>query len=1160
MKQFIVILAIGLCFLVSTSDYIRAQNANWADAPRLHKYSTNEGLFSGHVISLHQDHKGFIWVGGYGGLYRFDGHEFYQFPNEPDDPYSIQAYSIPQVYEDTQLNLWVCSANNGLKLLNRETGQFTHFLSDPENPKSISSNGVMKTLEDSLGNFWVGTVKGLNLMDRKTGTFTPFTYQSPLTGEKERFHISSLGIGRDSIVWVGTIGKGLFAFNTKTKTFTPFHLPFQKENEKLKVPVRVEVTLEDEQGNLWVGTTTGLFRVNRENQEISTFRHQLGDPHSLNGTSVRDLKIDREGNLWIATQSGLSRYIPESDSFYSYFNNADDPDNPANDFIEDLLIDQQGDIWIGTGAGAVNRLRLNEGVLKLFPPHHKFPSGDELNQLSRFQLDDQGQLWISDLDGQLAIFDPNKNDLKTVNLDFPSTEHSFTKEIASLLIDHQGIIWVGTRGMGLFRYNPSNSQLIEFNDQFPAEWGLENVGIRGLLEDKQHQIWITLYNKGLVRYQPSTNHFTRFTPNKKDTISISSISLSGLLEAPDGKIWVAIINNGIDVFDPETETFQHFNHKQNSPNSLSNKNVKCLFRDTKDRIWVGTERGLNLYRPESNDFLRITKSEGLSNGNISTIVEDQQNKLWIGSDRGIFRYDPEMEVIHRFDHTNGPNHSIYHTDFGICHPTTGQLFFGTNGGLLTFYPDRFIDNPLVPNVIFSKATFYNTDYKEVPDERIWIDTEKKIELSYGVNIMEFELSLLNYHQVSKNKFAYQLVSSPQWSTATTTSPWLEMGTENKLRFTNLPVGQHTLNVKGASANGLWSDQITTLSITIAPPWWWSRLALMSYGLGIFGLILLWQRFENNQRNLRQQTQIAEARAEEEQRYSTKIAMQAKSLEDSIGRLQVKNKEILIAQNQLVQQEKMASLGQLTAGIAHEIKNPLNFVNNFAEGSLDMMDELMEKLSKKNFTTPNSQLALIQDFVEELRQNSIDIRENGRRADQIIHSMMDHARESNNEKQVIDLNKLIVANISLAHHGYRALDVSFSAEFEENLDPLVGKRNVYPQALGRVLLNLLNNACYAVDKKHKSAPSEYAPLISISSKVKDETIEIRIRDNGVGIPDDVKDKIFDPFFSTKKTGRGNTGLGLSISYDIIVKQHGGDLTVLTKLGEFTEFLLVLPISD
>jgi two-component system NtrC family sensor kinase len=298
-----------------------------------------------------------------------------------------------------------------------------------------------------------------------------------------------------------------------------------------------------------------------------------------------------------------------------------------------------------------------------------------------------------------------------------------------------------------------------------------------------------------------------------------------------------------------------------------------------------------------------------------------------------------------------------------------------------------------------------------------------------------------------------------------------------------------------------------------------------------------QREEFNlisQQNLQLDKLVAERTAE--------LTKQKNELQETLVLLQT-------TQQQLIQSEKLASLGELTAGIAHEIQNPLNFVNNFSEVSMELIEEMEEELEKGD---KEEAIAIAND----IKQNLEKIRHHGKRADGIVKGMLQHSRASSNTKELTDINKLADEYLRLAYHGLRAKDKSFNAElvthFSENLKEI----SIVPQDIGRVLLNLFNNAFYAVQHKQKIADAGFKPTVEVSTAVKGNNIEIKVKDNGVGIPDDIKEKIMQPFFTTKPTGEG-TGLGLSLSYDIVVKGHNGTIDINSKEGEYTEFTISIP---
>ncbi len=286
----------------------------------------------------------------------------------------------------------------------------------------------------------------------------------------------------------------------------------------------------------------------------------------------------------------------------------------------------------------------------------------------------------------------------------------------------------------------------------------------------------------------------------------------------------------------------------------------------------------------------------------------------------------------------------------------------------------------------------------------------------------------------------------------------------------------------------------------------------------------------------------------------------RQVDASVQQLNATLENLKATQQQLVTQEKLASLGQLTAGIAHEIKNPLNFVNNFAALSIDLAKELDETLESNQDKKVGEVIDEIKDILTTLEQNAEKINHHGKRADGIVKSMMQHARGSSGQRELTDINHLLDEAVNLVYHGMRANEASFNVTIEKEYDESIGKLEVVPQDLSRVFLNIVNNAAYAAFQKQKAMSKEqtanFSPTLSVSTKNLGGQIEIRIRDNGNGIPLDIREKIFNPFFTTKPTGQG-TGLGLSISYDIIVQEHKGEIKVETEQGKFTEFVLSLP---
>jgi signal transduction histidine kinase len=291
---------------------------------------------------------------------------------------------------------------------------------------------------------------------------------------------------------------------------------------------------------------------------------------------------------------------------------------------------------------------------------------------------------------------------------------------------------------------------------------------------------------------------------------------------------------------------------------------------------------------------------------------------------------------------------------------------------------------------------------------------------------------------------------------------------------------------------------------------------------------------------------------QKQKANNLLSKQKRLIEDQRDQTNKALAELQLTQAQLIQSEKMASLGELTAGIAHEIQNPLNFITNFSEVNTELIDELHQEIEKGHFEE-------VKAIADDIKENQQKINQHGKRADFIVKGMLQHSRTNTGERQLTNVNLLADEFFKLSYHGLRAKDKSFNSEMVTNFETDLPKANIIQQEIGRVLLNLFNNAFYAVNQKMKTAVADYKPEVSITTFSENKHIVIKVKDNGNGIPENIKSKIMQPFFTTKPTGEG-TGLGLSLTYDMVVKGHGGSINIDTKEGEYTEFIISLPLNN
>ena len=504
--------------------------------------------------------------------------------------------------------------------------------------------------------------------------------------------------------------------------------------------------------------------------------------------------------------------------------------------------------------------------------------------------------------------------------------------------------------------------------------------------------------------------------------------------------------------------------------------------------------------------------------------KDHHN-IWISSPTDIFRLNSSRDGLIKYPGEYVARSGYLNTyGSGGYMINDGTILLGDEKDYFTFNPDKIAVPPDSSRLYFTRLwigddlVVENVEKVHIPD---FIE-DNGITLTNDQNTFSLAFTELDFRNPGRNRISYLLKGYDL--------DWRQSFTEEKVTYFNVSPGQYDFQIKAVnSATGQWSFK--SINMIILPPWWATWWAYSLYAL----LLVLGVWFIHRYQKARV------IHAEREKAQKIELA-QAREIEKAYS-------ELKATQEQLIHSEKMASLGELTAGIAHEIQNPLNFVNNFAEVSNELVDEMNEELDKGDIPVARA-------IAGDLKNNLEKINHHGKRADGIVKGMLQHSHSGDGKKQPTDLNKLADEYLRLAYHGLRAKDKSFNTAMQTDFDKSVGVVTVVPQDIGRVLLNLLTNAFHAVREKQKDAPGGYEPTVTVRTRRTAKGVEIEVSDNGNGVPESIREKIFQPFFTTRPTGQG-TGLGLSMSYDIVTKGHGGELRVTSEEGKSTTFTMVLP---
>ena len=1130
------------------------------------KVSPPGGSWGGAMVGT-QDSNGYMWFGS-NGLHRYDGYNYKSYFNDPRESSSLATNGIQSIIADRNGFIWVGTYSGGLDRLDPETGIFTHFRHDSFDLTSISHDRISALLEDRNGNIWVGTEGGgLNCLDPKTNIFKHFRYSSNDSNSLSNDEIRALYEDHHGTLWVGTgfpytndlrrKAGGLNRYNPLSNNFTRYlHNP---KDPKSLSDNRVRAIFEDSQGRFWIGTAgDGLHTMNREKGSFERYPFNPRDPNQLSRPPVRNtiswlddmisfIREDAIGNIWIGTVTGgLNRYDPKSKNI-THFNTLQEEANNKTQ-IDNFwwsYTSKDGVLWIG----AWRQLYRSD------PFHEPIPHFDVGQNVRSMHQDKRGNLWLG-TSGGLVVIDSGRTIKKSFVHDVLNSMSLSYNTVNSIYEDQKGTIWVAT-DKGLNRYNHLSKNFTRF---------LDKELVTSIYEDRQGAFWFGTV-QGLRYMNKLSDSIIYYRPEDR---KMGNNEISIIQEDKAGILWIGTLG-GLYHFDQETKNFHHH---------LPGVRINSIFEDADSVLWIGTNRGMYSYNSTRNDFMLFNNNSSAFTGTIViyNILEDNQQLLWVNTGIGLFRLSPDRNRISFFGKSRAFTPSTHATQKNCVKGIGGELFFGDNlgSGYYSFFPEQIKVNTAPPDLQF--IGFKIADQSIGPGKNSPlskpISQTKEIHLAHYENVFSFEFVGIHYSIPTDNRHLFKLENLD--------SDWRKAGEDKTAYYYNVPPGKYNFRVKVASSDGVEVEK--AIAVIISPPWWKTWWAYCIYGL-LVGLSGWWVYRYQKQRIVRLEREKAQARELE----------QAKEIEKAYNQLGQAHENLKATQTQLIHAGKLASLGELTAGIAHEIQNPLNFVNNFSEINKELIADLkVERMKLKEERNEEIEAQIIKD----IENNEEKIIQHGKRADIIVKGMLQHSRSTSDKKELTDINALCGDYIRLAYHGLKAKDASFQAKYETHFDPDLPRIHVIPQDLGRALLNIINNAFQAVssdlstgnamkveakapasrshtegrkeeaenERTRQGVPANAPPIFNDSqptvvlTTLKEKNIVIiKIADNGPGIPDSIKDKIFQPFFTTKPSGQG-TGLGLSLAYDIITKGHSGSLELKSPVDqEGAEFIISLPVN-
>lgn len=777
---------------------------------RFEHITTDDGLSKSSVTSILQDQQGFMWVGTFNGLNRYDGYEFTIYQYNQSDSQSISHNYISSMIEDKEGQLWV-GTSDGLNCYNRSTDNFMHYKHNANNSTSICDNQIEVVFEDSKGQLWIGTRNGgLDLFNRTNKSFLHYAhYEGTSEGLSSNF-IQSIFEDSNGNLWIGHRSGAIDILNNSQKKF--HHLSLDG-NELTGSSIMAIVESKDK--SIWIGTQgDGLYKLRYTNNELHEIAHYTldqKDENSITGNIILSLMVDNNGKLWIGTEDeGLNIFDIPKGKFYHYKTVQLDQSSLNNNSIYTIYEDATENIWIGTYAGGINLLAAGRAYFQ----QYKHLPGDknslDHNIVNSFWEDEDHNIWVATGGNGLDMFDRKNKKFIHYNSE---TSSIAADVILSLYEDSDFNLWIGTWANGLYQLNKKTNKIVQFTKE---ENGLASNNIFQMVEGKNKKLWLCTFWGGLTSFDMNDHSCVIYNTRNSD---LNDDDLRSITKDYQGNFWIGT-DVGLDFFNPETKVFKSYQHRENDKTSISKGFVSCLMESSDKTLWIGTTGGLNMFDRERNSFIHYNKQNGLPNDEIMCIVEDKDGLLWISTNKGISRFDPKLKIFKNFDVSDGLLGNEYNTRSGI-RTSRDEIILGGNNGFNIFHPENLKDNPFIPQVVINDLKIFNKPVSiggdDSPLQKNIIETEELV-FSYKQSVISFGFVALNYICPEKNQYAYMMEGFD--------ADWSYVGSNRTATYTNLDPGDYVFKVKASNNDGIWNETGAMLKIKIEPPFWKTWWAYM----------------------------------------------------------------------------------------------------------------------------------------------------------------------------------------------------------------------------------------------------------------------------------------------------------------------------------------------
>jgi signal transduction histidine kinase/ligand-binding sensor domain-containing protein/DNA-binding response OmpR family regulator len=838
LRSFLSSLKPGVCFYVMMGCAFYGPEIQEARAQtnqyKFERLGMREGLSHHNVNDLYKDSTGFIWIATSSGLNRFDGHSTKVFRNIPGDTSSLLVDDIQKIFPGPQGKIWLYT-HAGNIVYDPRTEKFERTTDAFLKSISIFPGLITSISKDKQGNFWfIHYNSGLFRYSPKDNQTIRFEHRAADQSSISSMSMSGIEQDRNGDYWV-VHQNGIFEkldHKTLKVTYRNDELMRRFGGELFEY-----VLMIDSDNELWLynDRNYGCFRFNPSNGSIVTYNTSA--PIRLNSNIVRGIVEGDDSVIWIATDHGGLNLLDKKTNQIQYLLHSDDDDHSLpQSSINTIFRDDEGIIWLGTYRNGVCYYHRNIFRFQLYRYHKSNPSGLPFGEVNAFAEDKSGNIWIGTNGGGLIYFDRKKNTFRQYRHNPKDPNSLSTDVIVSLLVDHEGILWIGTYYGGLNRFDGKKFMRYRHDPLNSRSIGDDNIW--EIVEDSNHNLWMGTLKAGVTVYNRSKNEFFHYRSG--DVNSIHTMYVASLMEDRSGNMWIGT-GYGLEILQKASGRFVHYLNDPRNPETISNNGILALYEDSRGLVWIGTHGGLNLYNKEKNTFRSFQERDGLQHNFILTLTEDEDHNIWFSTPKGLTKIVVTGQPgaysfsFKNFDQSDGLQTGAFHENAALkC--ASGELVFGGSNGFNIFQPKQLSMNSSNPKVLFTDFQIFNRSVaigEKVNNNIVLSESISRthhITLKPANNVFSIEFTALNFFHAEKSEYRYKLEGfSKEWLT---TGP-----NERKVTFTNLDPGDYTLKVIASNSEGKWNETPAVLKITILPPFWKTKTALVLYAMFIIGGLL-----------------------------------------------------------------------------------------------------------------------------------------------------------------------------------------------------------------------------------------------------------------------------------------------------------------------------------